>query len=309
MEKHSNKTRNAVVFACDENFLPYTIFAINRIRKLEPDATYDMCIFSDSLHGDEYPFEEHEIIFHKIDMTGFKHLPVSKQFPLAAYIRLAIPMAVSDSYDRVLYCDGDTYLLKAGLQELFELDMAGHEIGAVPDKMMWYPKLPYRYKKMLGKLGLKGILYLNSGVLLFDVTKYCGSNILENTVNFAEQHSEYLPFADQTALNGALRGNWLQLSAGWNWQSNAFDDRLISQYKPNLLHFTGPKPWVSSEHNFYALYGIEYTKFLAEHFPSQIKKNAKQQKRKHGFLKKFQGWVRFANFRSSIRKLNESAAN
>ncbi|KAI0030631.1 nucleotide-diphospho-sugar transferase [Vararia minispora EC-137] len=139
--------------------------------------------------------------------------------------------------ERALYLDADT-LIRKDIRSLWETDLQGMSIAAVPD--VGYPfgadaseanKTPY----------------FNAGILLFDLAR--ARRTMLQLFNSARAHRNSR-FGDQDALNAHFKGDWVQLSLAWNAQGQGTyamlpsPDReglnLSSMVDPGIVHFTGP---------------------------------------------------------------------
>lgn len=106
--------------------------------------------------------------------------------------------------------------------------------------------------------------YFNSGVMIANGPVYLEHEISPRTLAFLRDHPEKCRCADQSALNAAINGNWLELSPSWNWQANTRYDHLIPLRNPRLVHFTGPvKPWKDRLRRFDEVYFYTMAAWLA----------------------------------------------
>lgn len=259
--------RKAVVFACDWEFLPYTIFSIRRIRLLEPNLDCDICLCSSTINNKDYSFADEGIIFHNIDLSPVSDLKTPERLSISTYTRLLLPDHFHERYDRILYLDGDTYLRKPGLAELLALEMDGYALAAAKDAQHIIPFYENPDMTYLDSLGMNGAKYQNSGVLLIDVHEFRRQKIFQRVVDYARANSDKLQFADQSAINATLLGDWLQISCRWNFQRVNNIDIIENAYDPIIIHFCGPKPWEDTNNAWLNSYRDKYVTFLSKEFP------------------------------------------
>ncbi|KAI0637646.1 glycosyl transferase [Trametes polyzona] len=136
--------------------------------------------------------------------------------------------------ERVLYLDADV-LVRGDLKELWNTDLQGHPLAAVPD--VGYP---------MGHDGMKRAPYFNAGVLLMDLAAI-RSNIGDLHALAATMKDSKMK--DQDALNAHFEGRWLPLGLRWNAQglgtyaTYRTPDRdalsLDEMEDPKIVHFTG----------------------------------------------------------------------
>lgn len=150
--------------------------------------------------------------------------------------------------EKALYLDSDV-LVRGDLNDLWNTDLQGHAIGAVPD--IGYP---------LGHNGQK-IAYFNGGVLLMDLSTM--REMSSSDLRRAAEQMRDEKFKDQDLLNALFAGRWLPLTLNWNAQGLGTYAKLPSADRESLqleemedadiVHFTGPvdpslaevlNPWV-----------------------------------------------------------------
>lgn len=131
--------------------------------------------------------------------------------------------------NRVLYLDCDI-IVKKSLDSLFDLDMNGYPIAAIPDQgaRVYFSKNIF-----------------NAGVLLVDTNFFKENKIKDKLIALTEELHEEVDMADQSILNIAFEGNWLQLPWYFNFIPNHVD--FIDGYKESevsIIHYlTHRKPW------------------------------------------------------------------
>ena len=203
------------------------------------------------------------IMFYCVDESRFKSFPVGLEFQNlhvgsshATYYRLFLTEILSPEIDRVIYLDGDTIVL-GSLLELWNMDMEGKAVAAVPDsynnKTDHYNRL--RYPQSKG--------YFNAGVLLIDIDYWRSHNVLDSFVSYAVSHQDLLVCHDQDILNYIFMDSKVCLPLRYNMLNEYwFEPRhsLLSweydsqmeegQKNPIIVHFTCiPKPWFSNCHH------------------------------------------------------------
>lgn len=86
--------------------------------------------------------------------------------PMTAYLRLWLPQAQGDRYERILYLDGEVFVEAADLNRLLTVDLGGHVVGAVRDTQHWLT--PHQHVRDFISAGLPWAPCLKSGVLVLD---------------------------------------------------------------------------------------------------------------------------------------------
>ena len=196
--------------------------------------------------------QPHSVIFYDMDSEAFADFPINKLLTsasVAAYFRLAIPDLLDKSVRRVLYVDCDVMVLDS-LLPLFELDLGGAVIGAVPD-ILSYRIAVYNRLHLDLKRG-----YFNSGVLLIDMECWRHENCTDLCMDTIRNRTSKLDWPDQDALNLVLCDNKKWLDFRYNLQESfLYDEKSNDVYwkdygavkeailNPCIVHFNALKPW------------------------------------------------------------------
>lgn len=128
-----------VVFSFDSRIILGASVAIKSLIDSAKDSTtYDIRIFHSDLDIENQKNitkivenTRHSIAFHYINPDIFKGAPHNnKSWTELVYYRLIAPNIIKE-YDKIIYSDVDV-LFKGDLQEVYNLDLTGYEIAAVP---------------------------------------------------------------------------------------------------------------------------------------------------------------------------------
>ena len=115
----------------------------------------------------------------------------------AAYLRLLIPELVPQAVHRVIYLDTDLVVLD-DIQELWEMDLQGKPVGAVPDLGILASSRMRRQKEET--LGIQeGKLYFNSGVMVMDLEAWREKQYGDQVIRCVEEGN--FRHHDQDGLN------------------------------------------------------------------------------------------------------------
>ena len=130
----------------------------------------------------------------------------------AAYLRLLIPELVPENVNRVIYLDTDLVVLD-DIQELWEMDLEGKPLGAVPDLGILASSRMRRQKEET--LGIEeGELYFNSGVMVMDLKAWRENQYGPQVIRCVEEGN--FRHHDQDGLNKVFQDNWKPLPLRWN---------------------------------------------------------------------------------------------
>jgi len=270
-ENRPAKYRNAVVFCCDDGYLPYALVAAAQIDALHAHRDFDIVICG--ISSLDLPPETAHLNIRTcgIDIGDtFEGLRLDKGKTHVVYLRLAVPHALADDYDRILYLDADIYVQDGDFSTLFQQDLGENAIAAVRDASQW--RTPLKTPKQFKRLGIPTAKYFNAGVLLIDVRRYVKDGILAACVDLGRREARRMIRHDQNLLNATLRGKWAELSPVWNFQYSWAVRMFEPMVSPNIVHFIGPrKPWKDKGGHFPPRFARGIGRILARVAPARAR--------------------------------------
>ena len=199
-------------------------------------------------------FEGKSIVFYYVDVTKFPCFPniiIGNYVTQASYYRLMLSEILPENIHKVLYLDGDI-VVRHSLLPLWNTDLKGHPIGAVPDvnegNLEYYHRL--NFPPELG--------YFNSGVLLVNLEYWREHDVVRTFMKCLQEHADKIQLHDQDVLNIVFSDNKVTLPIKYNFM-NGFLLKDGYQYdfkkyekeveearkNPVIVHFTPEKPWLS----------------------------------------------------------------
>ena len=165
--------------------------------------------------------------------------PYNHRLSNIVYARLLFAEIMPPEVERLTYLDCDM-MVRAPIEEIAEIDLAGFPIAAVPD--------PFGLHISLGRdIRAKGDLfdpaddYFNAGLIVIDMAGWRDAHILQRLETGIADGTMARIYYDQDLLNLIFARNWLKLDQAWN----VVDPRPVHHaINPKLLHYTGGgKPW------------------------------------------------------------------
>jgi len=181
-----------------------------------------------------YPLAESELFDFVV--AG---LPTGARWPRIVYARLLMADLLPADLARVLYLDSDM-LVRAPIEQLHEMDLDGHPLGAVQDSLQ--PFIMGR-RDMRQNVGIFDTAdsYFNSGMMLVDLAQWREINVKAEIAVIAGKGWIEKLYYDQDMLNLVFRNRWQKLP--WRW--NTIDAHLAHEaLDPAILHYTREtKPW------------------------------------------------------------------
>ncbi len=262
----------AVVFNCDDGYLPFAVCAANAIdravRARGDERDFDICIVS-ATGFDPLPESLDSLDLRTGQFDGLDDMFTGPGFDSSKtvdyYARLALPGLLADDYDRILYLDSDIFVQGGDFSALMSIDLAGRPLAAVRDNMQW--RTPERRPASMKRNRTDPVRYLNSGMLLIDTAAWSDLDMLPRMLELGSRE-EAGPLADQDVLNVVLNGEWAELSPVWNWQYTWASRFVEAMQTANIVHFIGPrKPWRDAQGQLPQKFIRTMAAFQSEHWP------------------------------------------
>ncbi len=276
--------KKAVVFCADRNVVRFAQFTANQIMLAEPDRDYDICITTFDKALVELDRIDPEIRICQVDETPFFALQTSNRITSTAFILLGLAEIFAKDYQQIVYLDADVFLQSGKISELFAAAVPGFAISGVLDITQWAGTPNAARTDYWQALGISGLKYLNTGVLVLDVPRCIKENFYKDSLQAAirlEELKNATPqirfLHDQTAINMHLKGEWGPISLRWNWQTLQETSRLNKYFDPKILHFISQtKPWMAKPDRHNKAFLHEYTRFFKEVLGEALKAKPRQ---------------------------------
>lgn len=260
--------KSAIILCCDANYLPFALCALEQIAALHPDRDFDLCLCNSASRPDVPESLSHlDVRICHIDIGGvFAGLRLDPGRTADIYLRLALPAAFEQDYDRILYMDSDIFVQGGDFSALLKVDMKGHAVGAIRDNIQW--RTPTRRPEQFKRLNIPTAPYFNAGILMMDVGAYNARDILGQCLKIGRENADRMIRHDQNLYNVVLKGDWAEFSPVWNWQYTWASRLTETLADANVIHFIGNrKPWKHVGGEFPLRFRRHYRAFLAVHFP------------------------------------------
>lgn len=258
---------NAILLCADEVYEKYAFALIKQLVDAGMHEKADICFVTQHKVTPPTTLADVPVRYMQISLDiRPEDFPLRIHLTFASYLRLFSIEKLAEDYGKVLYLDTDIYLADNDLADLLELNpLPQHAVAAVRD-CCYLGDMRTRSPEA-DAMGLPHFAYFNSGVLLVDTGRWRSQNLLARCLDVVEKHPDALLFADQSALNITLNGNWSELSWHWNLSYFHTPTKWVRRVNPCLLHFAGlKKPWHPNTFYDGTPYQLHYKDFLAEHY-------------------------------------------
>lgn len=257
-----NKNNIPIILAADDLYIKYASVLINSIIKnsslenyydiliLETDiSNYNKFLVS-SLINNYKNFSIRFInISREIDKRNFQLYAHYKKYNV---YRLIAP-EILDCYDKAIYLDSDM-IVNRDIKDLFSIDINNYFLGAIPDIRYhaWNNEENndlVSYSQDVLKFNKKD-LYFNSGVLLYNLSKFRNEYSASYLLSLCE--ARFWHYIDQDVLNIVTKDNVKFLPFNWNLMITcdkfATEQKaplqMYNEYKeahdnPYIIHYAG----------------------------------------------------------------------
>lgn len=278
-----------ICFAVNEQYaLPLRNVIYSLVKYANDARYYDILVMTKGLSDEAMTkigrvIENHDnVSIRFIDMSIYEKEYLAGVIPIQHYLsvetdyRLFLATDMFAEYERMIYLDCDT-LVQGNIAELFDTDLEGKVLGAVPEYSFRYKEYQqnpmfveneyYSIRGYCTKLiGLQTLEdYFNAGVLLFDLTLFRRLTTIEDMMNDLTQ--KHFLMNDQDVLNHLIKGDFKRLDVEWNYlniyeffregNNKELKEKFGDVYRdePKLIHYVGhKKPWMDGQVPLKALY-------------------------------------------------------
>ena len=263
----------SIVTVADGNFVPHLAAFIASVQdNLSTDRLLDLIVLDGGI-----PADQQRLLSKQFNRSGkgrlsfiqcahlFSDIPLHGPFSAATFYRLSLGELLA-KHKRVVYVDSDTVVL-GDLRELYDLDLGGKAVAAVPDVIMksfvssGVPALKEAggapagiYLKERVGMGSRGDEYFQAGLIVIDLDEFRRLRIGEDA--YKDLLARRYWFLDQDVLNKHLLGHVKFLDLSWNVVNASMDvlsgleTDVAAKVKevfaaPSMVHYAGheAKPW------------------------------------------------------------------
>jgi lipopolysaccharide biosynthesis glycosyltransferase len=210
---------NPIAITIDNNYIQHACVMLKSLAANVESPVDVYCIFDNlsqqNIHLMEKAFGNTSVRLHFLPFNSdvLPQLPIKStdHVTSAAFFRIWLPYLLP-GYKQVLFMDTDL-IINADIGEILNLDISGYPVAAVPELGTSDAK-----KQSLGIDVSKP--YLNSGVLLVNLSYFRENRLTEKISDFITKYPGLCEFWDQDAINAVIKGDFYRLGYKYNVQSN-----------------------------------------------------------------------------------------
>lgn len=240
-------SRIPVFFACDDNFVKFTIVAIQSL-KANASRNFDYHIhilctkISDEMKAAALSLAEEQFLITFDDVTDYLKsveykLHVRDYYSKTTYYRLFIPEMFPE-LDKALYIDSDMIVL-GDIAELYNHELGDNYVGACNEQAMIQAECYGNYVEKC--VGISRYKFFNAGMILINCRQFREKKLLEKFIKLLHEY-KFIVTQDEDYLNVICKDKVLWIENCWNVEM--FGE---IQYKPEefkLIHYIMvSKPW------------------------------------------------------------------
>lgn len=228
-----------LLFAINGGYIPTFLGCMRSVLLHGGASHYEVFILhSDLTDGDEagirtaLPDVDFHFVF--VDPAMFDGFPESKRYPRQIYYRIAAPLLLPDTLERILYLDADTVIINP-LTTLYATPFGDAYFMACTHTRKLLEKLN------AARLGMdEAAPYINTGVLLYNLPALRADLDMERVRAFADEKQDVFLLPDQDILT-ALYGDRVHLLDSMVYN---LSDRILALHNAELQNAPVDLDWV-----------------------------------------------------------------
>ena len=228
-----------LLFAINGGYIPTFLGCMRSVLLHGGASHYEVFILhSDLTDGDEADIRTAlpDVDFHFVfvDPAMFDGFPESKRYPRQIYYRIAAPLLLPDTLERILYLDADTVIINP-LTTLYATPFGDAYFMACTHTRKLLEKLN------AARLGMdEAAPYINTGVLLYNLPALRADLDMERVRAFADEKQDVFLLPDQDILT-ALYGDRVHLLDSMVYN---LSDRILALHNAELRNAPVDLDWV-----------------------------------------------------------------
>ncbi len=242
-----NKRVIPIFYACDDNFVKYTIVSIHSmIKNASKDYNYHIHILhtdiSEEMKKKVFDLENENFLITFEDVTDYllsisEKLPVRDYYSKTTYYRLFIAEMFPE-LTKALYIDSDT-LIQGDISRLYEEDIKDAYVGGCHEQAMIQVDEYGTYAERV--VGISRYNFFNAGILVINCEQFRIKFVLDRFIEYLHTYN-FVVTQDEDYLNLICKDHVYWLDQRWNTEVYCNISYPIEEAK--ILHYImTSKPW------------------------------------------------------------------
>lgn len=216
-----NKRPIPIFYACDDNFVKYTIVSLSSmIRNASKDRRYDVHILgtdlSNKMKKELYDLRD-ECFSVSFDNVSEYLLSIEDKFPLRDYYSKTTyyRFFISEMYpelDKAIYIDSDT-IVQGDISELYDIDIGDCYLGGAHERAMVQVDVYGTYCEKV--VGVPRNNFFNAGLMLMNLKQFREKKVLEKFITYLGMYN-FVVTQDEDYLNLICKDRVYWIDQRWN---------------------------------------------------------------------------------------------
>ena len=239
--------RIPIFYACDDNFVKYTIVSLNSmIKNASKESLYHIYVLhtfiTDEMKEKLLQLENENFKISLCDVTAqlesiCDKLPVRDYYSKTTYYRLFIAQMFPE-YEKAIYIDSDT-IVQGDISELYSIDIGEAYIGACHEQAMVQVDEFGTYAEKV--VGVSRYNFFNAGMIVINCKQYREHRVLDKFIECLHAY-DFVVTQDEDYLNLICKDRVYWLDQRWN--TEIFGEIPYPIEEAKILHYImTSKPW------------------------------------------------------------------
>ena len=239
--------RIPVFYACDNNFVKYTIVSIySMIKNASKDKFYHVYILHTDITAENqekvYELENENFVISFENVSDYLHsiadkLPLRDYYSKTTYYRLFIAEMFPE-LDKALYIDSDT-VIQGDISKLYNTNIGEAYLGACHEQVMVQVNEYGNYVEKV--IGVSRYNFFNAGILLINCNRFRIHFVLDKFIEYLHTYN-FVVTQDEDYLNLICKDHVYWLDQRWN--TEVFGDISYDIKEAKIIHYIMTnKPW------------------------------------------------------------------
>lgn len=249
-----SKTEINILVTLDENYIPYLNVMLFSLLHSNPDCRFDVYLLHSGIPETAVESTRQilkdagRLILVPAGDMGLQDAPTTARYPREIYFRIFAARYLPETLDRILYLDPDI-IVNGSVKELYAMEMGDYFFAAASHTGALIRKFNEIRLDMEEESP-----YINSGVMLMNLSLLRREQKPEDVLNFIEKRKNLLILPDQDIISSLYGSRILALDTfRYNMTERLFmrhapfEERLtLAWIRRNcvIIHYCGRnKPW------------------------------------------------------------------
>ena len=242
-----DERRIPIFYACDDNFVKYTIVSLNSmIKNASKNEKYEIYVLhtyiTDVMKNKLLELQNENFKITFCDVTShlesiYDRLPIRDYYSKTTYYRLFIAEMFPE-YEKAIYIDSDT-VVQGDISELYAIDIGDNYLGGCHEQAMVQVDAFGTYAEQV--VGVSRHNFFNAGMIVINCEQFREHAVLDRFIEYLHDYN-FVVTQDEDYLNLICKDRVYWLDQRWN--TEIFGEIAYPIEEANILHYImTSKPW------------------------------------------------------------------